>query len=43
MDGWEFLGRVKQVAELRRIPVVIISIVADRTQGSVLGAAAVMQ
>ena len=43
MDGWEFLGRIKQVAELARIPVVIISIVADRNQGFSLGAAAVMQ
>jgi PAS domain S-box-containing protein len=43
MDGWEFLGRVKQIPELRRIPVVIISIVADRNKGFALGAAAVMQ
>jgi PAS domain S-box-containing protein len=43
MDGWEFLGRVKQVPEIRRIPVVIISIMADSNRGAVLGAAAVMQ
>ncbi|MEO8078500.1 MAG: response regulator [Acidobacteriota bacterium] len=43
MDGWEFLERIKQVEELRRIPVVIISIVADRNKGFSLGAAAVMQ
>ena len=43
MDGWEFLGRLKQVPELARIPVVIISIVADRNKGFALGAAAVMQ
>ena len=43
MDGWEFLGRLKQVPALRRIPVVIISIVADRNKGFALGAAAVMQ
>ena len=43
MDGWEFLARLKQVSELRRIPVVIISIVADRNRGFSLGAAAVMQ
>src|SRR5204862_4147461 len=30
MDGWEFLGRIKQVPALMHIPVVIISIVADR-------------
>jgi PAS domain S-box-containing protein len=43
MDGWEFLSRIKQVPELRRIPVVIISIVADPKKGFSLGAAAVMQ
>ena len=43
MDGWEFLGRLKQIPELGRIPVVIISIVADRNKGFSLGAAAVMQ
>ncbi len=43
MDGWEFLGRIKQVPELSRIPVVIISIVADCNKGFALGAAAVMQ
>ncbi len=44
MDGWEFLSRVKQVRHRSsRIPVVIISIVADRNKGFTLGAAAVMQ
>jgi signal transduction histidine kinase/DNA-binding response OmpR family regulator len=43
MDGWELLSRLKQVPELRRIPVVIISIVADPSKGFSLGAAAVMQ
>jgi PAS domain S-box-containing protein len=43
MDGWEFLSRLKQVPDLRRIPVVIISIMADRNKGFALGAAAVMQ
>jgi PAS domain S-box-containing protein len=43
MDGWEFLGRLKQVSALSCIPVVIISIVADRNKGFALGAAAVMQ
>jgi len=43
MDGWEFLGRIKQVPALMRIPVVIISIVADRNKGFALGAAAIMQ
>ena len=43
MDGWEFLSRVKQLPDLQRIPVVIISIVADTDRGSALGASAVMQ
>ncbi|HEY0484013.1 MAG TPA: PAS domain S-box protein [Kofleriaceae bacterium] len=43
MDGWGFLARLKKVPELGRIPVVIISIVADRTKGFALGAAAVME
>ncbi|HSK19668.1 MAG TPA: PAS domain S-box protein [Longimicrobiales bacterium] len=43
MDGWEFLSRIKQLPDLKRIPVVIISIVADTDRGSALGASAVMQ
>ncbi len=43
MDGWEFLSRIKQVPALARIPVVIISIVADHNKGFALGAAAIMQ
>jgi signal transduction histidine kinase/CheY-like chemotaxis protein len=43
MDGWEFLGCIKQVPSLQRIPVVIISIAADRNKGFSLGAAAVLQ
>jgi CheY-like chemotaxis protein len=43
MDGWEFLDRVKQVPALTRVPVVIISIIADRNRGFALGAAGVMQ
>jgi PAS domain S-box-containing protein len=43
MDGWEFLNRLKQVAELERIPVVVVSIVADPGRGFSLGAAAVLQ
>ncbi len=43
MDGWELLSRLNQVPELRRIPVVIISIGSDRSKGYALGAAAVMQ
>jgi CheY-like chemotaxis protein len=43
MDGWEFLSRLQQMPDLRRIPVVIISIVADSDKGFALGAAAVLQ
>jgi PAS domain S-box-containing protein len=43
MDGWECLSRLKQIPSLRRTPVVIISIVADRNRGFALGASAVMQ
>jgi PAS domain S-box-containing protein len=43
MDGWEFLSRIKQVPALLRVPVVIISIAADRRRGFALGAAAIMQ
>jgi CheY-like chemotaxis protein len=43
MDGWEFLERIKQVPSLTRVPVVITSIMADKTRGFALGAAAIMQ
>ena len=43
MDGWGFLARIKRIPTLGRIPVVIISIVADRNKGFALGAAAVME
>jgi PAS domain S-box-containing protein len=43
MDGWEFLARVKKMPALSRVPVVIISIVADRNKGFALGAAAVLE
>jgi PAS domain S-box-containing protein len=43
MDGWEFLARIKKMPELSRVPVVIISIVADSNKGFALGAAAVLQ
>jgi CheY-like chemotaxis protein len=42
MDGWEFLGRVRQIPALARVPVVIISIVADSSKGFALGASAIM-
>ncbi|MDB4979486.1 MAG: hypothetical protein JWM82_238 [Myxococcales bacterium] len=43
MNGWELLARLKELPALARIPVVIISIVADRNKGFALGAAGVMQ
>jgi len=43
MEGWEFLCRLKLIPELRRTPVVIISIVADANKGFTLGASAVLQ
>jgi len=43
MDGWEVLSRLKQIPALRRIPVVIISIVGERYKGFALGAAAVVE
>ena len=43
MIGWEFLTRIKQIPALAHIPVVIISILADRSMGLSLGASAVLQ
>jgi CheY-like chemotaxis protein len=43
MDGWEFLDRIKKMPALSGIPVVIVSIIADRARGFALGAAAVVQ
>jgi PAS domain S-box-containing protein len=43
VDGWAFLEKLKRVPALLNVPVVIISILADRTRGFSLGAAAVMQ
>jgi two-component system cell cycle sensor histidine kinase PleC len=43
MDGWELLEQLKHLPALGHIPVVVISIVADRSKGFALGAAAVMQ
>ncbi len=43
MDGWEFLAQVRKLPALARVPIVIISIVADRNRGISLGAAAVLE
>ncbi len=43
MDGWELLRRFKEVPILARVPIVIVSALADPRQGFALGAAATMQ
>jgi PAS domain S-box-containing protein len=43
VDGWAFLQQLKRIPSLHTVPVVIISILADRTKGFAVGAAAVMQ
>ena len=43
MDGWEFLERFKQDPQFVGVPVVIVSIVADKSRGLALGAAQVLQ
>ncbi|MFO0575558.1 MAG: response regulator [Polyangia bacterium] len=43
MDGWSVLTRLQADLELRAIPVIVISIVSDRTLGAALGAAAYLQ
>lgn len=43
MDGWELLSELKRRQNFRSIPVVIISIVAERDKGLSLGAAGVLQ
>jgi PAS domain S-box-containing protein len=43
VDGWAFLERLKRIPALRTVPVIIVSILADRTRGFALGAAAVLQ
>jgi CheY-like chemotaxis protein len=43
MDGWAFLSGLKEILELRRVPIVIISSAAGPTMRFSLGAAAVMQ
>jgi PAS domain S-box-containing protein len=43
VDGWSFLARLKKMPSLKLVPVVIISILADRARGFAVGASAVMQ
>lgn len=43
MDGWEFLNRFKQHPQFSGVPVVIVSIVADKVRGLSMGASQVLQ
>ncbi len=43
MDGWEFLLRIREDPTLARVPVVIISAVADNNMALAAGAAVVLQ
>ena len=43
MDGWECLERIRKSERLASIPVVIVSIVADRVRGLAMGANQVLQ
>jgi CheY-like chemotaxis protein len=43
MGGWEFLEQLKTMPNHQRVPVVIMSVVADRDRGVALGAAAVLE
>jgi signal transduction histidine kinase/DNA-binding response OmpR family regulator len=42
IDGWDFLSRIKQLPSWADVPVVVVSVAADRGTGLSLGAAAVM-
>jgi CheY-like chemotaxis protein/nitrogen-specific signal transduction histidine kinase len=43
MNGWDFLKRFKRYPQYAGVPVVIVSIVADRNRGLSLGASQVLQ
>ncbi|HEX5685733.1 MAG TPA: response regulator, partial [Ideonella sp.] len=43
MDGWDLLGRIKDLPTWTDIPVVVVSVAADHEVGLSLGAAAVLQ
>jgi len=43
MDGWSFIERFKQDPRLAGVPVVVVSIVADKIRGLTLGASYVLQ
>jgi PAS domain S-box-containing protein len=43
INGWEFLESFRAVAQFAKIPVVIVSVIADRSRGLSLGANQVLQ
>jgi signal transduction histidine kinase/DNA-binding response OmpR family regulator len=43
MDGWQFLAQQKTIPSWSEVPVVVVSVVADRSHGFTLGAALVLQ
>ena len=43
MDGWSFIERFKEHPQFARVPVVVVSIVADKIRGLTLGASYVLQ
>jgi signal transduction histidine kinase/CheY-like chemotaxis protein len=43
MDGWELMARLKALPRWNEVPIVVVSIVADRGIGFSLGAAMVLQ
>lgn len=43
MDGWAFLEHLKQQPQCAKVPVIIVSVVADRIRGLSLGADQVLQ
>jgi DNA-binding response OmpR family regulator/anti-sigma regulatory factor (Ser/Thr protein kinase) len=43
MDGWTFLQRFKQHPRFAKVPVIVVSIIADKIRGLTLGASYVLQ
>ena len=43
MDGWQFLARLRETSRWEGVPVVVVSVVADRGMGFSLGAALILQ
>jgi PAS domain S-box-containing protein len=43
MDGWQFIRALKSDAEVRHIPVVVVSVLAGENRGRILGSVDVLQ